>query len=152
MQVSASQMSLDIPVDVKAIINVSKTVLDDAFAPPETSAEAYTLLGLVVVHHMKEKDVSIVQLPPSSLSKGFKNQGLNNVARRIMQPDSPQFSWMATVMLEVFGLGVIVTNYDTLMFVDVSSARVKHQYRISVHDIEQAFADMQKREAKTITN
>lgn len=148
MQFSVTQMSLDIPVDVSSIIQVSKSVLDENFAPPENSAESYTLLGLVVVHYMREKGVSVVHLTPSNLSKGFKNQGLGNVARRIMQPDSPQFSWMATVMLEVFGLGVLVTNYDTLMFIDVGSVQLRDQHRINVNDIEEAFGSFQPNETQ----
>ena len=144
MQSCVAQLTLDIPVDVGAITQVAKGVLAEAFSPPEQMAENYTMLGLVVTHYMREKGTPVVHISPSSLSKGFKNHGLGNVVRRIMQPDSQQFSWMATVMLEVFGLGVLVTTYDTLMFIDLGSMQLRERHRINVTDIEDAFTAVTK--------
>jgi hypothetical protein len=124
----------------EALVSRAQNVLLD-FAPSKEYAYAYAMLGAVVQNHMQQNQLTYVQLAPSILAKVFKSRDrhLQRVVRGIMMPDSHQFNWMSTVLVELFKLGVIVTIDDTLLFVDLGSPEMKTMPRLRVVDVEKAF-------------
>lgn len=124
----------------EALVTNAQNVLQD-FAPSKEYAYAYAMLGAVVQNHMQQNQLTYVQLAPSILAKVFKSRDrhLQRVVRGIMMPDSQQFNWMSTVLVELFSLGVIVTIDDTLLFVDLGSPEMKTMPRLRVVDVEKAF-------------
>jgi hypothetical protein len=124
----------------EALVSRAQKVLQD-FAPSKEYAYAYAMLGAVVQNHMQQNQLIYAQLAPSTLAKVFKSRDrhLQRVVRGIMMPDSNQFNWMSTVLVELFKLGVIVTIDDTLLFVDLGSPELKTMPRLRGVDVEKAF-------------